>query len=1029
MKNFYILTVLTFFSLNYLFAQPNLEWDTNWNGPSVDDIGKCIVVDEDGNVYVAAASDGTYGKDYLTIKYSPSGAVLWTQRYNGTGNGDDEPMAIELDEDQNVYVTGKSMGVNTGFDIVTIKYSQTGATFWIKIYNGEMNQDDVSYAMTFYAYGFLYISCYKNDVDKGIVIKYSQSGNLIWAASPGSYYKIFNKILINQFGNVVVSSSTLYSNSFLIYELSPNDGSIIYTYFSFDAFGFVESLSTDKLGNLYVLITAGYSNHPYCIYYVKFKHGYGQDSWNTYTYYNSESNGYLYGKDMKLDQDGNLYALISDFNSINRYLLKKIDNLGNTLWNKTFVSPEGFDEFPVALTLNYENVNPDIYVSGFNSDGNIRLLKYNNDGENLWSQIYDCGSNQLDIANDMTMDECFNLYITGSSSCNGTYKDIKTIKYSTLEKPEINVTGTLPLCQGQEVTLSVPTCTGCTYKWSSGQTTNSITVAPTQTTSYIITVTNSSQCETISLPKEIIVNPLITPDVSIVSNKTMICTGESVTFTASPTGGGNAPMYEWYINGVKKTSGNSNSFTSANLTNGNIITCIMNSNAKCLTTPSATSNAIVIIVNPIVPVSIQISTAKTTICVGVSVTCTAVGTNAGNNPIYKWYVNNQLQNESSSTFTISNLTNGAKINATLTSSEACPNPVTAFSNTLTITVSPMLTPSVSISASSNSICQGQNVTFTATPVNGGQNPVYQWYIGNVLQTETSGVFTTNTLINGNQVFCILLSNEECLALPTATSNFISVAVNPLVTPKLMINASSTQIFTCEQVTFTTTPTYGGNAPQYKWFVNGVLVGNQATLKTTTLIDGAKVFCSMNSNANCVSASTVNSDTLTISVYPLPQPEIIITHDTLIIGNYSGTQYTYAWYYNGTHVSSASHIRCKDNGNGLYYVVVGVNACSVTSATLNVTCSVGTQEFGESNNFIIYPNPTSGILQIAGFDLDRSNYTISIYNILGIKIDGKIINTNLNNINTQMDLSTMNSGTYFIRIESDNFNKIFNIQKL
>lgn len=1023
MKNFYILTVLTFFSLNYLFAQPNLEWDTNWNGPSVDDIGKCIVVDEDGNVYVAAASDGNYGKDYLTIKYSPSGAVLWTQRYNGTGNGDDEPMAIELDKDQNVYVTGKSMSVNTGLDIVTIKYSQTGVSLWVKIYN-HSNYDDISYDMTFDPYGFLYVS------GNGIVIKYSQNGNLIWTVFPGG--SVNNKILINQFGNVVVSISWNYDSVFYIKELSSNDGSLIYSYnqnYYYSPYGYVEALTTDKFGNIYVMTTYGYSNHPYEVYYVKFKHGYSEDSWHNYTSYGYNSDGYLYGKDMKMDIEGNLYVLISDFYSINKYLLIKIDNLGNTLWNKTFVSQDGFDEFPVALSLNYKNVNPNIYVSGFNSDGNIRLLKYNNNGENLWSQIYDCGSNQLDISNAIVNDDCDNLYITGSSSCNGTYKDIKTIKYSTLEKPEIAVTGTLPLCQGQEVTLSVPTCTGCTYKWSSGQTTNSITVAPTQTTSYIITVTNSSQCETISLPKEIIVNPLITPGVSIVSNKTMICTGESVTFTASPTGGGNAPVYEWYIDGVKKTSGNSNSFTSANLTNGNIITCIMNSNAKCLTTPSATSNAIVMIVNPIVPVSILISSAKTTICVGASVTCTAVGTNAGNNPIFKWYVNNQLQNESSSTFTISNLTNGAKINATLTSSEACPNPVTAFSNTLTITVSPMLTPSVSITASSNSICQGQNVTFTATPVNGGQNPAYQWYIGNVLQTETSGVFTTNTLINGNQVFCILLSNEECLALPTATSNFISVAVNPLVTPKLMINASSTQIFTCEQVTFTTTPTYGGNAPQYKWFVNGVLVGNQATLKTTTLIDGAKVFCSMNSNANCVSASTVNSDTLTISVYPLPQPEIIITHDTLIIGNYSGTQYTYAWYYNGTLVSSAPYIRCKDNGNGSYYVVVGVNACSVTSATLNVTCSVGTQEFGKSNNFIIYPNPTSGILHIAGFDLDRSNYTISIYNIFGIKIDGKIINTNLNNINTQMDLSTMNSGTYFIRIESDNFNKIFNIQKL
>ena len=47
--------------------------------------------------------------DYATIKYSSAGVPLWTNRYNGPGNGDDYASAVAVDGSNNVIVTGYSM--------------------------------------------------------------------------------------------------------------------------------------------------------------------------------------------------------------------------------------------------------------------------------------------------------------------------------------------------------------------------------------------------------------------------------------------------------------------------------------------------------------------------------------------------------------------------------------------------------------------------------------------------------------------------------------------------------------------------------------------------------------------------------------------------------------------------------------------------------------------------------------------------------------------------------------------------------
>lgn len=75
--------------------------------------------------------------------------------------------------------------------------------------------------------------------------------------------------------------------------------------------------------------------------------------------------------------------------------------------------------------------------------------------------------------------------------------------------------------------------------------------------------------------------------------------GTSVTFTATPTSGGTAPVYQWQVNGVN-VGANSPTYTYIP-TDGNTVTCTMTSNSGCLAgSATVTSNTITMTVNTVV---------------------------------------------------------------------------------------------------------------------------------------------------------------------------------------------------------------------------------------------------------------------------------------------------------------------------------------------------------------------------------------------------------------------------------------------
>lgn len=194
--------------------------------------------------------------------------------------------------------------------------------------------------------------------------------------------------------------------------------------------------------------------------------------------------------------------------------------------------------------------------------------------------------------------------------------------------------------------------------------------------------------------------------------------------------------------------------------------------------------------------------------------------------------------------------------------------------TLTVNAAPAL--SVSIAASyTTDACKGQPVTFVATPINGGPNPVYQWQVNGQNEGTNNRQFTTSTVSNNDKVTCILTSDAACSA--SVTSNQVAVVLAKPATPVISITSSATGPFCAgTPVMFKATSSVDLGGVVYQWQVNGRDKGdNSPTFTTNTLTAGDMVVCLVSGNAKCLVISNTPSNTIIATLDTQGGCEIVI----------------------------------------------------------------------------------------------------------------------------------------------------------
>ena len=271
-------------------------------------------------------------------------------------------------------------------------------------------------------------------------------------------------------------------------------------------------------------------------------------------------------------------------------------------------------------------------------------------------------------------------------------------------------------------------------------------------------------------------------------------------------------------------------------------------------------------------VSVTISPSANSICAGTAVTFTATAINGGTAPAFQWKVNNINAGTNSNAYTYVPVNNDV-VTCVVTANTLCATGNPATSNAVTMTVIPIMMPTVSIVASENPGCVGSLVAFTATPTNGGTTPAYQWKINGTNQTGATNSTYSYIPANNDAVTCILTSNAQCNIGTLATSNTINMIVNALLPVSITITASENPVNPGASVTFTAMPVNGGDSPVYQWVVNGVNVGTNASTYSYVPANNDSVKCVFTSNQFCISGSpaTSNAIRITVNVMYVPCP--------------------------------------------------------------------------------------------------------------------------------------------------------------
>ena len=473
-----------------------------------------------------------------------------------------------------------------------------------------------------------------------------------------------------------------------------------------------------------------------------------------------------------------------------------------------------------------------------------------------------------------------------------------------------------------------------TYQWdanANNSTATTVDVAPEITTTYHVTATVNSTNGTCTAAGEvtIVVTPL--PVQLVVTGDTTICQTQQATLTASTTDT-NITGYIWYQNGVEIAGENQAVITinfpdygtytfaakaindqgcvsaqaslpaTVTVTPAPTVVSITGNNVICendsttLTvysdvtgtitwstgehTPSITVPAGVYTVTVTTPqgcemtsdpftvealgTDLLVSASETHICAGEHTTLYANQDGWAGNVTYQWDAN--ANNSTANTVDVAPATTTTyNVTATVNST----NGTCQATGEVTIVVTP-LPVKLTVNASADSVCEGDQVTFTATPYD--STYTYIWYQNGLeIIGEHMNVITVNFPTEGTYTFAAKAINDQgCVS--AEASDPVAVVVN--AAPDAVVISGNLEICNGGTTTLYANVTPNVSGATYQWYLNNSpITGANGYFLTVAVAGSYKVDVTTN-------GCTTTSDAVNVNVNEAPQLQLTATESTI-----------------------------------------------------------------------------------------------------------------------------------------------------